>query len=443
VKHATVRTVSPCVPPGMPPLPGEIGGGSPPSGGGGFVGLPSRSLAPKTPDPSNAAGSAVSAARAFRNESSPAPPLPPEPAAGGLFDRFMQEAEEKGYNADKWENDSDEPLEAQTLRGEDGDVILDRSFTKAPALGQRGANGCLQKFFFDEGAHEQFMMTTNFDQTMSSPSAVSGSNRKWARGETIGRGTMGVVFQAMDQNSGQIIAVKEVAIDSTNSDDLVYKEQLLNEIRICKDLCHPRIVQYLGDDFIDNSLYIYLEYMAGGSMADVLKQFGAFEESLMAVYCKEILEGVEYLHTRDPPVVHRDIKSANVLVGLDARVKLTDFGCSKRQMDTMSHTMRGSIPWMAPEVIVNTGYGRKADIWSFGCVAIEMATAAAPWGKFDNPMVAMMKIGMSKDTPPVPSSISENAQDFIRSCVQRDKTLRPTASTLLQHSFVVDLLPED
>merc|ERR1712217_753198 len=143
---------------------------------------------------------------------------------------------------------------------------------------------------------------------------------------------------------------------------------------------------------------------------------------------------------RSPPVVHRDVKSANVLVGLDARVKLADFGCSKRTTDTLNHTMKGSIPWMAPEVITNTGYGRRADIWSFGCVIIEMATASNPWGKFDNPMAAMLKIGMSKELPPIPDGLSECCCDFIRKCIQRDVALRPYAEELMRHEFVADLL---
>merc|ERR1712050_167261 len=144
------------------------------------------------------------------------------------------------------------------------------------------------------------------------------------------------------------------------------------------------------------------------------------EESLNVVYTREIVEGLEYLHTREPPVVHRDVKGGNILVGLDGRVKLADFGCSKRAQETMSQTMRGSVPWMAPEVIAHTRYGRGADIWSFGCVLIEMASARVPWGKFDNQLAAMVKIGMSRETPPLPTGISPTCEDFIRLCVQRD-----------------------
>ncbi|CAE7522429.1 mkkA [Symbiodinium pilosum] len=134
---------------------------------------------------------------------------------------------------------------------------------------------------------------------------------------------------------------------------------------------------------------------------------------------------------------------ANVLVDLDCHAKLSDFGCSKRSNDTMSHTMRGSIPWMAPEVIKNTGYGRKADIWSFGCVVIEMATAKSPWGSFDNPMAAMCKIAMSDATPPIPEGVSPACQDFIGLCTRRDPADRPDATTLLAHEVLRNVCTED
>mmetsp|Transcript_4855 Transcript_4855/g.15983 ORF Transcript_4855/g.15983 Transcript_4855/m.15983 type:complete len:426 (+) Transcript_4855:94-1371(+) len=420
-------------PAGYPPLSAGI---APPAGGGlGCVAVP-RGMPPL---PSAGFGGANGGGGAVGSSASP---LPAGPAKSGLFTIIR---EDEGW--DDGDNTEDEIEEEIDL---EGTIKMFASSSKTiqtprPLAPRRGPSGNLAGLQLDDGLDEQLLMTGSWaDMTMSSPDAVRGALKKWVRGETIGRGAMGVVFQAMDRTSGQVIAVKEVAIDQNNKDDLKYKEQLENEIRICKCLDHPRIVKYLGDDYIDGSLYIYLEYMPGGSMSDVLKQFGAFEESLMAVYARELLEGLEYLHTREPPVVHRDVKSANVLVGLDARAKLSDFGCSKRQMETMSHTIKGSIPWMAPEVIVNTGYGRKADIWSFGCVMIEMATASGPWGKkFDNPMTAMMKIGMSKETPPVPEILSEPCKEFIKLCIQRDKELRPAAADLLNHEFVSDLLTED
>merc|ERR1712151_399208 len=171
-----------------------------------------------------------------------------------------------------------------------------------------------------------------------------------------------------------------------------------------------------------------MEYMAGGSLATILLQFGPLDESLIAPYTRDITEGLNYLHTRKPPVLHRDIKGGNILVSLDCHVKLTDFGCSKRTDDSFSKTMRGSIPWMAPEVVVGSGHGRKADVWSLGCVVIEMAAASPPWGKLDNIMQAMRKIGMSKDVPAIPDCLSAAGRGFIEYCVRRDPNQSPKAS---------------
>lgn len=273
------------------------------------------------------------------------------------------------------------------------------------------------------------------DGTMSAPGAVRGSCFSWVRGEALGRGSLGKVFRALDQNTGQVIAVKELCLYMEEEADAKFKAALENEIAVLKDLKHPHVVSYLGHDFIDNCLYMYLEYMPGGSVAQVLRQFGPFEECLIAEYSRQVVEGVVYLHTREPPVVHRDIKGGNILAGVDGRVKVADFGCSKRTQETMSHTMRGSVHWMAPEVIAHTRYGRAADVWSFGCVLIEMATGSVPWGKFDNQFAAMVKIGMSKATPPLPKDLSPPCEDLIRQCVQRDAASRPRSTELASFEF--------
>lgn len=274
---------------------------------------------------------------------------------------------------------------------------------------------------------------------MSAPNATRGTQCTWVRGDDIGSGSLGNVFKALNQRTGQIFAVKEVRIDKAVLQDVSYRETLENEVDLLRELRHPRIVSYLGHDRIDTSLFIYIEYMPGGSVNHVLFQFGAFDESLIATYTLDLLQGLEYLHTQQPRVLHRDIKGANILVGADCRVKLSDFGCSKRTTDTLSMSLKGSIPWMAPEVICQTGAGRRSDVWSLGCVLIEMATASPPWGKLDNIMAAMRKIGMSKQTPPLPDCVSELCRSFISDCTQRDKLLRPTATTLLSHQFVTGM----
>merc|ERR1712070_531086 len=180
--------------------------------------------------------------------------------------------------------------------------------------------------------------------------------------------------------------------------------------------------------------------MPGGSLAQVLRDFGAFDESLTSSWTQDIVKGLEYLHSREPPVLHRDIKGANILVDLDCRVKLADFGCSKRAEDQASATIRGSIPWMAPEVVMQKPSGRPADIWSLGCVVIEMSTAEPPWGGFDNHMAAMYKIGMSKENVPIPDNLSASGKEFLGLCLDRDPEKRASAEELLKLGFLGALL---
>ncbi|CAK0809601.1 unnamed protein product [Prorocentrum cordatum] len=146
---------------------------------------------------------------------------------------------------------------------------------------------------------------------------VVGSQLTWVRNEMIGRGSLGKVFRALDKATGRTIAVKEVPIDSNDADDQEYREALENEIEIMRDLKHPRgrrVLGYLGHDYLNGSVYIYLEHMPGGTLTQALQQYGPFEESLMARYSKQLLDGLEYMHTLSPSIVHRDIKGSNILI---------------------------------------------------------------------------------------------------------------------------------
>jgi len=261
----------------------------------------------------------------------------------------------------------------------------------------------------------------------------------WKRGDQLGCGSFGRVYTALDKDDGHIFVVKLAKIDEREEEDRKYRDILQQELEICKDLRHTHIVSYLGHEYVRRRLYIKLEYVAGGSMKQMLSTYGALEARLLQKATLGVLEGLNYLHTRSPAVMHRDLKCANVLVDLRFCVKLADFGCSKRSSeDDMSKSLVGSAPFMAPEVMQKSGHGTKADIWSLGCVVIEMATASTPWGKFDNQMALICHIfSHPTSTPPIPETLSLAGRDFASSCLQRNADARPTTRELLEYELVL------
>lgn len=169
-------------------------------------------------------------------------------------------------------------------------------------------------------------------------------------------------------------------------------QDLMREIDLLASLEHKHIVSYIGTQCTFDSLYLFTEYITGGSLYSILAEFGALDEEVIAVYTRQVLLGLSYLHRRH--IIHRDIKGANILITNTGVVKLSDFGCSKAinglstptgaAMDASFRRIKGTIPFMAPEVIRQTGHGRKSDIWSVGCVVLEMATGCMPWAQFSN-----------------------------------------------------------
>ena len=166
--------------------------------------------------------------------------------------------------------------------------------------------------------------------------------------------------------------------DDDDDDPMSKLAGLEEEINLMKQLDHPHIVRYLGTHFEGGrhaKLFILMEYMPGGSIAALLRQFGGFSEDVVREYSRQILLGLQYLHTKN--IIHRDIKGGNILVDGSGLVKLADFGCSimfngNTSMDSQSAQLLGSVPWMAPEAMRNSHMGRKADVWSVGCTIVEV-----------------------------------------------------------------------
>ncbi|KAL5566092.1 hypothetical protein UlMin_029256 [Ulmus minor] len=264
---------------------------------------------------------------------------------------------------------------------------------------------------------------------------------RWRKGELIGCGAFGSVYMGMNLDSGELIAVKQVLIAaSTASKDKAqaHIKELEEEVKLLKNLYHPNIVRYLGTVREEDTVNILLEFVPGGSISSLLGKFGAFPEAVIRTYTKQLLLGLEYLHKNG--IMHRDIKGANILVDNKGCIKLADFGASKQVVElatmTGAKSMKGTPYWMAPEVILQTGHSFSADIWSVGCTVIEMATGKPPWSQQYQEVAALFYIGTTKSHPPIPEHISAEAKDFLLKCLQKEPDLRPTASELLQHSFV-------
>ncbi|XVE83349.1 hypothetical protein DITRI_Ditri16bG0082100 [Diplodiscus trichospermus] len=260
---------------------------------------------------------------------------------------------------------------------------------------------------------------------------------KWRKGRLLGRGTFGHVYLGFNSESGQMCAIKEVKVVSDDQTSKECLKQLNQEINLLNQLSHPNIVRYYGSELGEETLSVYLEYVSGGSIHKLLQEYGAFKEPVIQNYTRQILYGLAYLHGRN--TVHRDIKGANILVDPTGEIKLADFGMAKHiaACGTML-SFKGSPYWMAPEVVMNTnGYSLAVDIWSLGCTILEMATSKPPWCQFEG-VAAIFKIGNSKDIPEIPDHLSNEAKSFIRLCLQRDPSARPTALQLLDHPFIRD-----
>ncbi|KAJ8462856.1 hypothetical protein ONZ45_g17790 [Pleurotus djamor] len=268
---------------------------------------------------------------------------------------------------------------------------------------------------------------------------------KWVRGELIGKGTYGRVYLAMNATTGEMMAVKQVEIPQTASDkndtrQVTVVQALKLESETLKDLDHPNIVQYLGFEETPSNLSIFLEYVPGGSIGSCLLKHGKFDEEVTKSFTGQILAGLEYLHSKG--ILHRDMKADNILVEKSGICKISDFGISKRTDDMgggAMTAMQGTVFWMAPEVIKTqkNGYNFKIDIWSVGCVVLEMWAGMRPWVG-DEAVAVMFKLYQAQLPPPVPEDVvlSELADDFRRKCFAINPDERPTASELRKHKYL-------
>ncbi|KAF2652094.1 Pkinase-domain-containing protein [Lophiostoma macrostomum CBS 122681] len=246
----------------------------------------------------------------------------------------------------------------------------------------------------------------------------------------IGGGSFGKVYKGVDKRTGEVVAIK--VIDMEDAEDEI--EDIMTEVSILSAMESDHVTKYIGSYTLGTNLWIVMEFCSGGSCADLMKP-GPIQEQEIAVILREVLLGLIYLH--EDGKLHRDVKAANILVDAKGHVKLADFGVSGQLTATMTkkNTFVGTPFWMAPEVIKQSGYDGKADIWSLGITAIEFAKGEPPFADI-HPMKVLFLIP-KHDSPELTGNQWSSAfKEFIDLCCYKDPRHRPTAKQLLQHSFI-------
>ncbi|PGH01368.1 STE/STE11/SSK protein kinase [Blastomyces parvus] len=302
-------------------------------------------------------------------------------------------------------------------------------------------------------------------------SSATNVTLRWQQGQFIGGGTSGSVYAAIDLDTSYLMAVKEIRLQEPSVIPGA-AQQIRDEMGVLEVLDHPNVISYYGIEVHRDKVYIFMEYCSGGSLATLLEHGRIEDEMVIMVYTLQMLEGLAYLHQAG--IVHRDIKPANILLDHNGVIKYVDFGAAMviarqgKTLAAMDHyssgardgrgqakdalgqrknqkSVTGTPMYMSPELVrgeVGHTSGRHGcmDIWSLGCVILEMATGHRPWAGVDNEWAIMYKIAQgSQPQLPTPDQLSPMGIDFIKRCFEIDPVKRPSATELLQHEWIVSI----
>ncbi|KAK7473780.1 hypothetical protein BaRGS_00034948 [Batillaria attramentaria] len=272
-------------------------------------------------------------------------------------------------------------------------------------------------------------------------SSTGNPKDKYHTAQKLGAGATGTVVQARPKGKDDVVAIKMISLNKP----VEQRRMIVTEIEVMKKLRHDNIVNFLDCYVKDTELWVVMEYLDGGPLSDIVLNF-VMKEDLIALVSKECLKAIDYLHGQR--IIHRDIKSDNVLLGKDGTVKLIDFGfCAQLKDDkAKKNTVLGTLYWMAPEVVSRKSYGKKIDIWSFGIMVIEMLEGQPPYyGEVANerPYRVYYKIS-TKGKPDIKDEdkLSKELRKFLDRCLVVNPKERASASDLLKHEFLNKAAPK-
>ncbi|KAK9884856.1 hypothetical protein WA026_009078 [Henosepilachna vigintioctopunctata] len=265
-------------------------------------------------------------------------------------------------------------------------------------------------------------------------------NFTWQRGIKIGQGRFGKVYTAVNNSTGEMMAVKEIPLQPN---DNVTLKRVSEEVKILEGIAHMHLVKYYGIEVHREEMLLFMEYCQEGTLESLVAMTeNGLPELLVRRYTFQLVSGVRCLHNHG--VVHRDIKTANIFLTQEGNcLKIGDFGCAVKIKfnSTMPGELKGFVgtqAYMAPEVFtrnMNEGHGRAADIWSVGCVVVEMSSGKRPWWQYDSNYQIMFKVGMGQSPDP-PDTLIDEGLDFLELCFKFDPRERASAHELLEHNFV-------
>ncbi|KAI3799193.1 hypothetical protein L1987_34483 [Smallanthus sonchifolius] len=257
--------------------------------------------------------------------------------------------------------------------------------------------------------------------------------------EEVGEGVSASVYRALCVPLNEVVAIKVLDLEKCNND----LDGIRREVQTMSLINHPNLLQSYCSFTSGQKLWVVMPYMSGGSCLHIMKSSfpDGFEEPVIATFLREVLKALVYLHAHGH--IHRDVKAGNILVDFNGSIKLADFGVSACMFDAgdrqrSRNTFVGTPCWMAPEVMQQLhGYDFKADIWSFGITALELAHGHAPFSNYPPMKVLLMTL---QNAPPGldyerDKKFSKSFKDMVAACLVKDPKKRPSSEKLMKHPF--------